>query len=248
MTGSTWQADIEAEGPLDAEQPQDSDLLTDDEDTDYSHAETLSVGISNDLDDASAAELAGLMSRVMHHDEQALASLFEQLSARVFSVALQITRNVGHAEEVLQDVFWQLWRQAPRFDATRGSVCAWVLTIARSRALDAYRRVKRDLPLNAGLASDDVESSVPCPDPGPQDFLIAAEQISHLQRALQALDPERRQLISLSFYSGLSHQEISDLTGLPLGTVKTHLRRSIATLRKALGNGQRYCGTTFAIN
>ena len=239
MTGSTWQADIEAEGPLDADPPQDSGLLTDDEDEDtaYAYAEALSVGITNDLIDTSSAELARLISRVMHHDEQALASLFEHLSARVYSVALHITRNVGHAEEVLQDVFWQLWRQAPRFDAERGSACAWVLNIARSRALDAYRRVKRELPHSGLHAADGAENSVPCPDPGPQDFLIAAEQISHLQSALQGLDPVRRQLISLSFYSGLSHQEISDLTGLPLGTVKTHLRRSISALRKALSNG-----------
>jgi RNA polymerase sigma factor (sigma-70 family) len=175
-----------------------------------------------------------LISRVMRQDEEALASLYSLLSAPVFSLAMRITRNIASSEEVLQDVFWQVWRQAPRFDRTRGSVPAWVLTITRSRALDAIRSQMRTP--QAKLSDiDEMTESLPSPDAGPQDLLLAAQQGSRLKSALETLDPLRRQLVSLSFYRGLTQQEIAEQTGLPLGTVKSHLRRSMVTLREALG-------------
>ena len=178
--------------------------------------------------------LEQLIQRVMHQDEQALAVLYTRLSAPVFSLAMQITRNVSCAEEVLQDVFWQVWRQAPRFDVARGSVPAWVLTITRSRALDTLRSILRT-PQAQASTPDAVDEFLPSPEAGPQDLLFAAQQGSRLKVALEQLDPLRRQLVSLSFYRGLTQQEIADQTGLPLGTVKSHLRRSIGTLREALG-------------
>ncbi|MFX8055595.1 sigma factor, partial [Acinetobacter baumannii] len=84
-------------------------------------------------------ELALLVARVMDQDERALAVLYEQLSGQVYALCLRITGEVGRAEEVLEDVFWQVWRQAPRFCASRGKVRAWVMTMARSRAIDAAR-------------------------------------------------------------------------------------------------------------
>lgn len=187
------------------------------------------------LDGAQTESLENLIARVMHQDENALAALYARLSAQVFSLALQITRSVGSAEEVLQDVFWQVWRQAPRFDRARGSVPAWVLTIARSRALDAARSQMRSPHAHAS-AQEAFDEGLPSPDPGPQDLLFAAQQGSRLKAALEALDPLRRQLVSLSFYRGLTQQEISEQTGLPLGTVKSHLRRSMATLREVIGS------------
>lgn len=183
---------------------------------------------------AEAEALESLIARVMRQDEQALSTLYDRLGGPVYSLALQITRNVASAEEVLQDVFWQVWRQAPRFDATRGSVPAWVLTIARSRALDAARSQMRT-PQAHVTAVEEVEECLPSPDAGPQDLLYAAQQGSGLKAAMEALDPLRRQLVSLSFFQGLTHQEIAEHTNLPLGTVKSHLRRSLATLRDALG-------------
>ena len=97
--------------------------------------------------------LAALVGRVMRQDEAALATLYEQLSGRVYAVALHITRQVACAEEVLQDTFWQIWRQAPRFDPQRGSAIAWVLTMARSRALDAARTLARG-PVPVGTRRD----------------------------------------------------------------------------------------------
>jgi RNA polymerase sigma factor (sigma-70 family) len=206
-----------------------------DSDDDWDEAQEPVAAAAATVDGAQDESLERLIARVMHQDETALAALYGRLGAPVYSLALQITRSIGSAEEVLQDVFWQVWRQAPRFDRARGSVPAWVLTIARSRALDAVRSHMRSPHAHAS-AQDEFDEGLPSPDPGPQDLLYAAQQGSRLQVALEGLDPLRRQLVSLSFYRGLSQQEIADQTGLPLGTVKSHLRRSMATLRDVIGS------------
>ena len=183
---------------------------------------------------ATAESLEQLVGLVMRQNEAALAALYQRLNGRVYSLAFRITRNQGAAEEVLQDVFWHVWQQAPRFDPSRGSAIAWVLTMTRSRALDAARRLFR--PGQAQTqSSQDMDDLLASPDAGPQDLLFAAQQGSRLQAAMENLDPLRRQLISLSFYLGQTQQEIADHTGLPLGTVKSNLRRGLLALRAALG-------------
>jgi RNA polymerase sigma factor (sigma-70 family) len=179
--------------------------------------------------------LAALVGRVMRQDEAALATLYEQLSGRVYAVALHITRQVACAEEVLQDTFWQIWRQAPRFDPQRGSAIAWVLTMARSRALDAARTLARG-PVQIGhpVADDDVEFTDASVD-DPLDLLDAVQRDSALHAQLALLDPLRRQLIALAFFRGMTQDEIAEHTGLPLGTVKSHFRRTLAALHAALG-------------
>ena len=181
------------------------------------------------------AALAQLIARVMHQDQGALAELYESLSGKVYAVALHITRQVACAEEVLQDTFWQIWRQAPRFDAQRGSATAWVLTMARSRALDAARANARDpLQSHRQVVDDSAEAGEGAAD-DPLDLLQAVRRDSQLHATLAALDPLKRQLISLAFYRGLTQDEIAACTGLPLGTVKSHFRRTLAALRLALG-------------
>jgi RNA polymerase sigma-70 factor (ECF subfamily) len=150
------------------------------------------------LVDAEKETLESLIARVMHQDEQALAALYDRLCGPVYSLALRITRNVASAEEVLQDVFWQVWREAPRFDGERGSVTSWVLTIARSRALDAARRRMRTPQAQASLPQE-MDEYLPSHDAGPEDLLFAAQQGSRLKAALEGLDSLRRQLVSLSF-------------------------------------------------
>jgi RNA polymerase sigma factor (sigma-70 family) len=179
--------------------------------------------------------LARLIGRVMRQDEAALATLYEHLSGQVYALALHITRQVASAEEVMQDTFWQIWRQAPRFDAQRGSAMAWVLTMARSRALDAARANARD-PLQSRRAAVDenAEFGDDAAD-DPLDLLHAVRRDSQLHSVLAALDPLRRQLIALAFYRGLTQDEIATQTGLPLGTVKSHFRRTLAALKTALG-------------
>ena len=179
--------------------------------------------------------LAALVARVMNQDERALAQLYEQLSGQVYAICLRVTGDVSRAEEVLEDVFWQVWRQAPRFCAERGNVRAWVMTMARSRAIDAARSRRRDREFWDGRDLSDLDDHLDSGEAGPQDLLAAAQEGSRLHQALLGLDPVRRQLVSLSFFRGMTQLEIAEHTGMPLGTVKSHLRRSLIALGQALG-------------
>ena len=220
------------------EEAADDELDADAEGADPACAST--SGTVESLDSAALAELIG---RVMRQDEAALAVLYEQLSGRVYAVALHITRQVACAEEVLQDTFWQVWRQAPRFDPLRGSAIAWVLTMARSRALDALRARARDPVQTSRQSVDEADAFADEAADDPLDLLQAVRRDSALHAQLALLDPLRRQLIALAFFRGMTHDEIADHTGLPLGTVKSHFRRTLAALQSALGPDFRLART-----
>jgi RNA polymerase sigma-70 factor (ECF subfamily) len=182
-------------------------------------------------DGLAQAELSALVRRIVYQDEAALAALYRSLSSRVYWRALSLVRDAATAEEVVEDVFWQLWRQAPRFDATRGPVIAWVLQITRSRALDALRAMGRD-PLREALNIDDsYGTELAAEHADPQAQLGQAQLAAQVEQALCALDPLRRQLVSLAFQRGYSQSEIAVEMGLPLGTVKSHLRRALADMK-----------------
>lgn len=177
------------------------------------------------------ASLQQWIAAVVDQDQSALSSLYDALVGQVYGLALRITRQTQLAEEVVQDTFWQVWRQAPRFDAERGSAKAWVMTIARSRALDMLRS------LDGGQCELEAETLalVQAPDGDiPPNLLMAVEQGHSLHTALAALEPLPRQLVALAFLRGLSHDEIAQCSGLPLGTVKTHIRRALLTLQQTL--------------
>ena len=195
--------------------------------------QTLAVPLSPD-------ELAALVRRVMDQDQAALTALYDALSGRVYASALRITRQVAMAEEVMQDTFWQVWRQAPRFDPLRGNALAWVLNIARSLALDAVRSLQREAQ-HAQQALQEAQSQTELHGlhegtaDDPMDLLASLRRDTRLQQTLARLDPLKRQLIALAYYRGLTQDEIAAQTGMPLGTVKSHLRRTLAALREALG-------------
>ena len=175
--------------------------------------------------------LCQLVARIAQCDQKALAALYDATSSRVFGLARGITRNLQCAEEVTEDVYWQVWRQALRFDRQRGPVMAWLLTFARSRALDHLRRA------DGALTHPEPESLVDDPndaDDNPAQLLSLAQRDRCLQSALDRLDPLPRQLLSLAFYRGLTHEEISEQEHIPLGTVKSHIRRALIGLRKVL--------------
>jgi RNA polymerase sigma-70 factor (ECF subfamily) len=175
--------------------------------------------------------LQDCIARVIDQDQAALSFLYDRLLGQVYGLALRITRQVELAEEVVQVTFWQVWRQAPRFDPERGSAQAWIMTIARSRALDKLRQVET----NEVALADELLETMPCSDSNPPlAMLSAAQHGQQLNAALLALDSVPRQLVSLAFWRGLSHEEIADMTDLPLGTVKSHIRRALATLRQHL--------------
>jgi len=176
-------------------------------------------------------QLRHWIDAIVDQDQAALACLYDALVHQVYGVALRITRQAELAEEVVQDTFWQIWRQAPRFDPVRGTVKAWVMTMARSRALDALRQLSD---AQGELEQEQMEA-IPGPDAEtPHNLLQAVQQEGVLHQALAALEPLPRQLLALAFFRGLSHDEIAQCTGLPLGTVKSHIRRSLASLQPML--------------
>lgn len=177
---------------------------------------------------ATEPNLRAWIGQVVERDEDALSRLYDAMAGRIYGLALRITRNAQTAEEVVEDTFWQVWRQAPRFDPERGSAAGWMLNMTRSRALDALRR--------AGTVECAAEAGEHEPDlaAGPEDLFAASEAGLQLESALAGLEPLPRQLVALAFFRGLSHEEIAVHTGLPLGTVKSHIRRALGRLRETL--------------
>jgi RNA polymerase sigma-70 factor (ECF subfamily) len=181
-------------------------------------------------------QLQAWLAQIVRQDEKALANLYQSTIGRVFGLAMRIVRDTAMAEEVAEDTFWQVWRQAPRFDPARGCALAWLLTIARSRALDAVRSRRRaqavSVSVDALEHADDAPTDVHERTASDPHDLLAAVQTGHLvQSALMRLGPVPRQLVSLAFFGGLTHEEIAGQTGMPLGTVKSHIRRALIALR-----------------
>jgi RNA polymerase sigma-70 factor (ECF subfamily) len=183
--------------------------------------------------------LAALLGRIAAGEECALALLYELTVARLFSLARLIVRDTRDAEEVVCDTFIQVWRNARQYDPQRGSVLAWLLTICRSRAVDRVRRNRTALGGNSDLAPGTATDRY---ELGPEGVLQLFKQDSAVFRTLAKLSPLRRRLIALAFFRGLTHEEIAKETELPVGTVKSHIRRALAAMRSELddrGNGAR---------
>ena len=170
------------------------------------------------------------LAAIAQRDESALSAFYDATVSRVYGLALRITRQPEAAAEVVSDVYFQVWREAGRYDVRRGKVAAWLMTICRSRALDLLRRAEE------AEAHPEPESLRPeaAEQDTAQDLLAATQQHAALHGALLRLEPLQRQLIALAFFRGLSHQEIAVHARLPLGSVKTHIRNALAVLRECL--------------
>jgi RNA polymerase sigma-70 factor, ECF subfamily len=170
--------------------------------------------------------------RVARGDADALAFLYDRHSRIVYSLAFRIVGDPPEAEEVVQDVFAQAWRQAERYDTARGAVVAWLLMIARSRAIDRIRS-RRGMP---PLAPDGWKGLSEMVDPaeGPELLTLTGEQVTRLRAALHSLPLAQRLTIELAFYEGLTHVEIAERLEEPLGTVKTRIRLGLLKLRGAI--------------
>jgi len=171
-----------------------------------------------------------LMNRVAGGDLDAIAELYDRHGSRVFALAHRILRNSTDAEDVVQEVFSQAWRTAASYRAERGSVAAWLMVIARTRALDrlrAQRAPGRELGNSGyeGLASNARPQA---------DELIAREQAAEVRNAVMLLPDEQRRALELAYFEGLSQTEIAARLQAPLGTVKTRIRTALATLRRSL--------------
>lgn len=181
--------------------------------------------------EADEARLRGWIAAIGRGDESALGHLYDATLGRVHGLALRITRNAQAAEEVAEDVYWQVWRQALRFDPARGNAMTWLLTIARSRALDSLRREDE---ADAHPEPETLIAAEAAQEGDPQDLFEATQRSHALHAALETLDAQPRQLLALAFFRGLTHEEIAQQTALPLGTVKSHIRRALAALRGVL--------------
>lgn len=172
------------------------------------------------------------IQRAARGDQQGLAELYDLSSRLVYSVALRIAGNPADAEEVTLDVYSQVWRLAKDYTPDRGSPTSWLVMMARSRALDKVRsRAARHQHETA------LESMYDAAAPGEsaEDAALASESQRRVHQAMRELSTDQRQAIELSFFSGLTHSELAERLGQPLGTVKTRIRLGMMKLRSALG-------------
>lgn len=182
-----------------------------------------------------ARSLAELVDRTARGEVSAFAELYHVTSHRVFGLSLKILEDRAAAEEATLEAYTYLWRNAWRYDPERGSVMQWVLTVARSRALDQLRsrlrRGAREYPLEAVAEVED-------PAPGPEAMSSRAEQCVKVRQALASLPREQREAIETAYWAGLSHAQVADALGQPLGTVKSRIRMGLASLRRQLAEEQ----------
>lgn len=177
---------------------------------------------------------ASLVRQMAAGDEGALAALYDHWHPLVHAVVARVLRQRDDVDDVVEEVFWQAWRQADRYDPARAAVQTWLLTIARSRALDRARAVtrRREEPLD-GESGDLAVQQVAEGDPGMD--AEASERRRIVVAALAELPPEQRECLELGYFGGLSQTEIAERTGQPLGTVKTRMRLAMQKLKTRLG-------------
>jgi len=168
-----------------------------------------------------------LLARIAQKDEEALSALYDRYSGLVFSTAKRILHRTGEAEEILQDVFYQIWETAERFDPERGSLAGWLLVAARNRAISKLRGKREwagELDENGVTLSVEIESRAA------QNLLL-----DRVRGVMENLPEGQREALECAYFEGMSHTEIAQKTGQPLGTVKTRIRSALERLKKVLG-------------
>jgi RNA polymerase sigma-70 factor (ECF subfamily) len=172
-----------------------------------------------------------LINRLRSGDQSALATLYDESSPLVYGLIFRILGNTADAEEVTLDVYKQIWKTARDYDPARGSVLAWIVMLARTRAIDRQRHASTRTRVEQPMEDSGRWRAT---SPGPEEQMAASETQRRLRLALGALADEQREAIELAFFSGLTHSELSAHLGAPLGTVKTRIRQGMLKLRREL--------------
>jgi RNA polymerase sigma-70 factor (ECF subfamily) len=177
------------------------------------------------------AEDAALLARIVEKDERAVEALYARYSGPLYSLAYQVTGAERFAQDVVQEVFVALWRDASRFDPARGAVAPWLFSLARHKAIDLVRReanIRRrtaDVDLELREADDDVD----------HETWLGIRR-DRVRSAIQELTPTQREALELAFFGGLTHVEVAERLEIPLGTAKTRIRSALLRLRDILGD------------
>jgi RNA polymerase sigma-70 factor, ECF subfamily len=176
-----------------------------------------------------------LMQRIERQDTDALAQMYDRYGGLVFTLGLRMLRDRGEAEELVSDVFLEIWRRSARYDPSRGAPLTYLVTLARSRAIDRQRsaafRARNHL-----SGAEPPESGNPSVAPDPPASAILVENSRRVRAAMTQLEPLYRQAVELAFFDGLSHTQIAQRLNQPLGTVKTYIRQGLIRLRDCLRN------------
>lgn len=166
-----------------------------------------------------------LLARIRGRDEQAFAELYDRYSTLVYGVAVRVLRDGALAEDVLQELFLKLWRQPETFDARRGALAPWLSVVARNRAIDRIRRQPREEEIDEAAfpTQFDVE-----------DAAVQNDLMDRVRAVLRSIPAQQRNALTLAYFEGLTHVEIAERTGEPLGTIKGRIRSAVAALAKAI--------------
>jgi RNA polymerase sigma-70 factor, ECF subfamily len=183
--------------------------------------------------EAQAAELVDLMARSALGDQAAFAQLYDVTSRRIHGVVLRVLRSPEHAEEVTQEVYVEVWQQSARYTQIRGSVLAWIATMAHRRAVDRVRSVSSEVNRDHRYAYQSLDPEVD----RVWDSVAQKHDIARVREAMQSLTPIQRQALTLAYFDGMTQSQIAELLELPLGTVKTRIRDALKRLGEILGGG-----------
>lgn len=181
--------------------------------------------------DVPPTDEAELIERISERDQEALKDLYERYGGLLLALARRILNDANDAEEVLQEVFLQVWNQAGRYDHRRSSVSTWLVLITRSRSIDRLRSRQVDERTLANLESENRDQHT---SPVGVTSVWTNQRRDRLRRELQLLPPEQKRVLDLAFYRGMTQSEIAEATGIPLGTVKTRTLLAMRKLREAL--------------
>ena len=185
-------------------------------------------------------EISRLLARAGLGDRAAFATLYERTSSHLLGVVLRIQRDRAQAEDILQEVYVNVWRAAQSFDAAQSQPLTWLSSIARNRAIDSLRRTQTQPQFRSTITSTadeeetDVYDTVADSAPGPLDLLSRASDARALSSCMQGLSAQQRQSVALAFFDGLSHAEVAEQMHQPLGTVKSWVRRALMSLKSCL--------------